>query len=101
MILVDSSVLISFFRGQETPAVRYLAEIEASGEAASWALPLVCLQEILQGARNEREWKLLRSALETQEIVGPRSLWRFTSKPRGSSSTAGGRGLTVAARRTA
>lgn len=62
---------MSFFRGHDTPAVRYLAEIEASGEAASWALPLVCLQEILQGARDEREWKLLRSALESQEIVGP------------------------------
>ena len=71
MVLVDSSVLISFFRGHDTPAVRYLAEIEASEEAASWALPLVCLQEILQGARDEREWKLLRSALESQEIVGP------------------------------
>lgn len=71
MVLVDSSVLIDFFRGRETPAVRYLSEIEASGEAAGWALPLVCLQEILQGARDEREWKLLRAALESQEIAAP------------------------------
>ena len=71
MVLVDSSVLIDFFRGRSTPAVRFLSEIEASGEAAGWALPLVCLQEILQGAKDEREWKLLRSALESQEIVGP------------------------------
>ncbi|HYN43446.1 MAG TPA: PIN domain-containing protein [Thermoanaerobaculia bacterium] len=71
MVLVDSSVLIDFFRGRSTPAVRFLSEIEASGEAAGWALPLVCLQEIIQGAKDEREWKLLRSALESQEIVGP------------------------------
>lgn len=58
MLLVDSSVLIDFFRGNDTPAVRYLSEIETSGEAAGWALPLVCLQEVLQVARNDREWKL-------------------------------------------
>ena len=27
MVLVDCSVLIDFFRGRETPAVRYLSEI--------------------------------------------------------------------------
>lgn len=71
MVLVDSSVLIDFFRGRDTPAVRRLAELEAGGEA-NWALPFVCFQEILQGARDEREWKLLRRTLESQEIVGPR-----------------------------
>ena len=71
MILVDSSVLIDFFRGRDTPAVRRLAEIEGSGEAAGWALPLVCLQEILQGAKDEKEWRSLRRILETQEIVVP------------------------------
>lgn len=71
MVLVDSSVLVDFFRGRDTPAVRRLSEIETSGEEAGWALPLVCFQEILQGAKNEREWKLLRGALESQEIVGP------------------------------
>jgi predicted nucleic acid-binding protein len=71
LVLVDSSVLIDFFRGRDTPAVRRLAELETPGEAA-WALPLVCFQEILQGARNEREWKLLHRTLESQEIVGPR-----------------------------
>jgi predicted nucleic acid-binding protein len=71
LVLVDSSVLIDFFRGRDTPAVRRLAELEAAGDA-NWALPLVCLQEILQGAKDEREWKLLRRTLESQEVVGPR-----------------------------
>ena len=71
MVLVDSSVLIDFFRGRDTPAVRRLEEIEGSGEAAGWALPLVCLQEVLQGAKNEREWRALRNVLETQEAVVP------------------------------
>ncbi len=71
LVLVDSSVLIDFLRERDTPAVRRLSEIEASGEAAGWALPLICLQEVLQGAKNEREWKLLRGVLESQEIVAP------------------------------
>ena len=71
MILVDSSVLIDFLRGRESPAVRRLEEIESEGEAAGWALPLVCLQEVLQGAKDEREWKTLRQTLESQEIVSP------------------------------
>ncbi|MCL4819119.1 MAG: PIN domain-containing protein [Vicinamibacteria bacterium] len=71
MILVDSSVLIDFFRGRETPAVARLSALEADAEASPWALPLVCFQEVLQGARDEREWKRLREALETQELVGP------------------------------
>ena len=71
MILVDSSVLIDFLRGRESPAVRRLEEIESEGEAAGWALPLVCLQEVLQGAKDEREWRTLRQTLESQEIVSP------------------------------
>jgi predicted nucleic acid-binding protein len=74
LVLVDSSVLIDFLGGRDTPAVRRLSEIEASGEAAGWALPLLCLQEVLQGAKNEREWTLLRIALESQEIVAPLDL---------------------------
>lgn len=51
--------------------MRRLEEIESEGEAAGWALPLVCLQEVLQGAKDEREWKTLRQTLESQEIVSP------------------------------
>jgi predicted nucleic acid-binding protein len=71
LVLVDSSVLVDFLRGRDTPAVRRLVGIEAEGEAAAWALPFVCLQEVLQGARDEREWKLLHGTLGSQELVGP------------------------------
>ena len=71
MVLVDSSVLIGFLRGSATPAVRRLEEIEREGEAAGWALPLVCLQEVLQGARDEKEWRTLLEVLGPQEVVSP------------------------------
>ncbi len=70
MILVDSSVLIDYFRGRETPSVKRLDEIEA-GQGGGWGLPLVCLQEVLQGARDEREWRALRRALESQLLIEP------------------------------
>lgn len=71
MILVDSSVLIDFLRGRDTPAAQRLETIEREGEAAGWALPLVCLQEVLQGARNEQEWRSLHEVLGSQELVSP------------------------------
>lgn len=46
MILVDSSVLVPFLRGHETTAT-------------------------LQGARDEREWRVLDAYLSTQPLVHP------------------------------
>jgi len=39
------------------------------------AIPALCCQEVLQGARNEKEWRLLARHLETQIIVMPRDPW--------------------------
>ena len=67
MIVVDSSVLISFFRGHQNPAVERLASLAA--DDAPVLLPGVCFQEVLQGARDEREWGLLEEYLGSQELL--------------------------------
>ena len=67
MIVVDSSVLIAFFRGHQNPAVDQLVRLEI--EEVPFLLPGVCFQEVLQGARDEREWRLLEEYLGSQELL--------------------------------
>jgi predicted nucleic acid-binding protein len=74
LIVVDTSVLISFFRGRATPAAARLRELEVAGEP--FALPVVCCQEVLQGARDEREWQLLHDYLSSQRLLAPEEPWR-------------------------
>ena len=69
MILVDTSVLIDFLRGKSTPAVEMLASLEARD--TPFAIPIVCCQEVMQGARDEKEWQLLREHLSVQQIAVP------------------------------
>jgi predicted nucleic acid-binding protein len=67
VIVFDSSVLIAFFRGHQNPAVERLVSLET--EKISFLLPGVCFQEVLQGARDEREWGLLEEYLGSQELL--------------------------------
>lgn len=67
MIAVDTSVLVDLFRGRRTAAADRLRQIEA--DRISFVLPAVCCQELLQGARDEREWKLLHEYLRTQRLL--------------------------------
>lgn len=69
MIVVDSSVLIDYLRGATTPATERLAQME--DDQVPFAIPLVCFQELLQGARDEKEWKLLDEYLGTQRLLVP------------------------------
>lgn len=73
MIVVDSSVLIGFFRGWTTPAIERLRQIEMEG--TPFAIPGICCQEVLQGAKDEREWSLLRATFEAQTLLFPRDPW--------------------------
>jgi hypothetical protein len=70
VILVDTSVLIDFLRGRDTAAARRLVALEETG--TPFGLPLVCGQEVLQGAKDEREWRTLRAYLGSQRLVAPR-----------------------------
>ena len=72
MILVDSSVLISFLRGDSTPCTKYLLYLDS--ENVEYGIPAICIQEVLQGARDAQEWKLLSRYLKTQVIVNPSNL---------------------------
>ena len=73
MIVVDTSVLVSFFKGQPTRGAAALRRLELEG--IPFAIPGVCCQELLQGARDDREWSLLLSYLETQGLLFPADAW--------------------------
>lgn len=73
MIVVDSSALIDFLKGLKTPVTERLRQLEI--EQTDFALPAVCYQEVLQGARDEKEWRLLPEYLDTQKILMPRDYW--------------------------
>jgi predicted nucleic acid-binding protein len=69
VIVVDTSVLIDFLRGTTTPGAERLAQLES--DEVPFSIPLVCYQELLQGARDEREWTLLDRHLQTQRLLVP------------------------------
>ena len=67
MILVDTSVLVSFLTGRENPATQYLERLVR--EDGAFYLPPVVIQETLQGARDRAEWRRLESYLTTQLVA--------------------------------
>lgn len=70
MVLVDTSVLISFLTGAGTEAALCLERLVR--EEAPFALTSVVVQEVLQGARDEREWRRLHPYLTSQLQLEPR-----------------------------
>ena len=73
MIVVDTSVLIDFLRGAATAGAERLRKLE--DQETPFALPAICCQEVLQGAKDVKEWDLLLSYLETQRILYPKASW--------------------------
>ncbi len=69
MIVVDTSVLVDYFRGKETPATALLDRLEL--DDVPFAVPDIGCQELLAGARNEREWGLLKEYLLSQRLLRP------------------------------
>ncbi len=61
MILVDTSVLINFFRGRETTGTIFLEHL--INEDKPFCINEFVFQEILQGAKNEKEFATLKSYL--------------------------------------
>lgn len=68
MILVDTSIWISVFRDR-TGRVRSALENALDGEEI--ALTRFHQLELLQGARDEHEWGLLRAYLDAQDYLEP------------------------------
>ena len=66
MILVDSSVWIDYFRAAQTPQVALLDSYLGSSRLAVGDL---IAAEVLQGVRDEREFKLVKRTLDAFEHV--------------------------------
>jgi predicted nucleic acid-binding protein len=73
VIVVDTSVLVDFFRGRHTASTARLHQMEQ--DQIPFAIPAVCCQELLAGARDAKEWGLLLTYLETQQILLPIDPW--------------------------
>ena len=70
MILVDTSALLPFLAGRSTRASKAVAT--ALSDGLEIALTPIVVQEVLQGAREELEWRKLKTYLLTQAILAPR-----------------------------
>jgi predicted nucleic acid-binding protein len=66
MILVDTSVLIDFFKGAKTEGSRKFDMVLQRG--IPFGINSFILQEVLQGAGSEKEFSLLRKYLSTQRF---------------------------------
>lgn len=66
MIVVDSSVWIDYFRGIRTPEADWLHEIIATEDLITG--DLIAL-EVLQGIKDDSEFKLVKSKLESLLVV--------------------------------
>ena len=76
MILVDTSVLVNYFKGNETQKTRVYDAVLNQGVA--YGISPYTYQELLQGAKDEREYRLLKEYLETQQFYFlPSSLETF------------------------
>ena len=66
MILVDTSVLIDFFKGVENEGVQKLKAVLERG--IPFGINSFIFQEVLQGAASEKEYSLLDRYLRTQRF---------------------------------
>ena len=71
MLLVDSSVWIDRSRRVETEATRFVDDRDGQEEIAVTG---VIYQEVLQGARSDRGFEVLRSLLSAMLLLEPREL---------------------------
>ena len=69
MILVDTSVLIDFFKGvRSAPSNKFRKVLT---QRIPFGITSLIYQEVLQGAKSEQEYSLLRQYLETQNYYQP------------------------------
>jgi hypothetical protein len=69
MILVDTSVLIDFFKG--VPSEPYKKFRTILTQKVPFGITSFIFQEVLQGAKSEQEYYLLRQYLQTQNFFQP------------------------------
>jgi predicted nucleic acid-binding protein len=66
MVLVDTSVIIEFLKGRQGDKVALFAKVLDHG--VPFGISAYTYQEILQGARDEAEFRTLQGYLSTQHI---------------------------------
>ena len=66
MILVDTSVLIDFFKGHKNNSCRKFELVLT--QDIPFGINSFIFQEVLQGAKSEREYRTLKRYLETQRF---------------------------------
>ncbi len=69
MYLVDTSVLIDFFKGIDTPQSKKFENILQL--QIPFSISVFTYQEVLQGAKDVKEYDKLNSYLSTQKIIYP------------------------------
>jgi len=99
MILVDTSVLIDFFKGVSNAASNRMREILR--HHVPFGITLAIYQELLQGAKSEKEYTLLKDYLSSQRFLTHGILWKAIQMQRASIFCAERRGLRSEARSTA
>ncbi|MDR2166342.1 MAG: PIN domain-containing protein [Clostridiales bacterium] len=67
MILVDTSVLVDWFRRRNNPKAEAFAKI--LDDKTTFAISILTYQELLRGVKNEAEYALLKNYLEAQNII--------------------------------
>ena len=70
MILADTSVLIDFLEGRETESGHRLKAVLQQG--IPFGINSFIYQEVLQGAKSVKEYRLLKKYLETQLFYHPK-----------------------------
>jgi predicted nucleic acid-binding protein len=71
MILVDTSVLIDYLKGTENPATRAFHSILE--KKIPYGIHNVIYLEVLQGSRTDKDFKALKTYLETQTFYDVRN----------------------------
>ena len=66
MVLVDTSILISFFKGLNKEGTQKLKMILRQG--IPFGINSLIFQEVLQGSASEKEYMVLKQYLETQRF---------------------------------
>lgn len=70
MYLIDTSIWISYLKGEKNAGVDYLKDILAKRSA--FGITSVIYQEILQGVYSEKDFNELKEYFETQEFYHPK-----------------------------
>ena len=67
MILIETSAFISRIRGHITPGARVIRDLDR--DDLHYAISDICVQEVLQGTRGDREWGELETHLLGHSIL--------------------------------